>query len=403
MIDGSNSGHITLTGSPPSGVPASVTFTGFAHLVVGSGSNVFQVAGNASFPGTIPGGSGANAFQITLGASLGSPTISAAGSTGAETLTVISTVAGDHLTDSGSAVTSSTFGATIHYSGLTAPPTLSTPSDLDGFIQSEIAAGVTGLVNNLGPVVLGGFLEIQGLSLNLASGSVAITATSASFFPGSSHTIVVSGNGGPGIVGTYTSSTHQYTLQLAQVALNAPGVMTAQTTNVTINYQKAGAANQTLATIGSIQVVLPALANTVITVSNLAIREDGFSLSNATVPLPSVTWLNALTLTNLGVTFSNVNYTKANDTLAGTITLTAGSVGLFQGQSTFTSTVTGFKRGPGDPRHEERACRRRASSSRSAARSGWRRTTSASAWTRTRGSSRSRPGRRRSMSTRRPS
>ena len=282
-------------------------------------------------------------MNVTLSASLGSLTVSDSGSAGPNTLTVISPAAGDTLADNGSAVTSTTYsGSTIHYSGLTAAPTLSTPKALDGFIQSEIASNVTGLVN-VGLGELGGFLGIQGLSLNFGSGSVAITATSASFFPGSSRAISVTGvNGGPGITGTFDEGSRTYTLQLAQVALNAPGVMTAQASNVTINYQRAGPSNQTLVTIGSLSIDLPALANTVVPISDLAIREDGFSIANATVTVPTVTWLGALTVTNLGVQFANVNYTTLNDTLAGTITLTAGSVGLFQGQSVFTSTVTGF-------------------------------------------------------------
>ncbi len=142
---------------------------------------------------------------------------------------------------------------------------------------------------------LGGFLDLFTLTLDFSgivysggfydSGIVDIATQTGELFPGSSAFVsITDGNGDDiSISGTYNPGTGQFGLTLEIFELNIPSVLTASTENVTIEYNPAGASNQTLVTIGDFEMVLLVLDNTTAQVNNLIIRQDCFSVENASI------------------------------------------------------------------------------------------------------------------------
>ena len=202
---------------------------------------------------------------------------------------------------------------------------------------------------------LGGFVQLLDLSViftgithdtvAITGGSVTIEAGTAVFFPGQ-PLFAAASDGADGdllaISGTYDPFAGTFSLGVDQLDVVVDGVFTANADTLTVTYDPAGGAGQTLVSIGSADVVFQVLDDTTATVSGLTIRKDGFSVANATVAAPDVSWAGVFELTSPTLTFTSLDYSATTQTLTGTVTIAASSVSLFEGLGAFTSTITGF-------------------------------------------------------------
>jgi len=225
--------------------------------------------------------------------------------------------------------------------------------DLPATIESYLASNEPGSIEVV-EAQLGGFIDLFTLVLDFSgvvysggsydSGIVDIKTRTGELFPGSSAYVSISdGNGDDiSIVGTYNPGSGQFSLTLEKFDLNIPSVLTASTENVTIEYNPSGALDQRLVTIGNFEMVLLVLDNTSVHVDNLIIRQDGFSVENASFNVTSVTWLDTLELSNFELTFTDFNFSTIGPALSGTIGVSASTIKLFPSQDFFTTEITTF-------------------------------------------------------------
>ena len=115
------------------------------------------------------------------------------------------------------------------------------------------------------------------------------------------------------------------------------GLLTAQASDIAIDYSPTAAAGQELVEVGSLSATLLPFDNTNVTVDDLDIFDNGFTLGDATIPAPSMTLGQILTIDQPSLTLSGVGDTGG--ALTGTIGLSASSASLFPGQSNFTATA----------------------------------------------------------------
>ncbi len=349
-VTGSYSGTLSVSADSTFTAPQ-VSFTGIQNLVGGSAADTFAVSSGATFTnGTIAGGgSGSDMVTIDMGSSVGPMTVTDTGSN--EALSVVST-SGDTLTattGSPTQVTSSVFpNSTITYSGLTlSPPNPPVaPSGLYADILELVAPGVDA-TKTFPAEDLDGILDLSAVTLNYTTasgGSVAIsTAGPVTLFPGTSHSASITRV----TQAVYTVSTATFALTLNGVNLNAGGLLTADIPSITFTDDEDNTgSSEVLARVPVATITLPPLDNTQLmlngTVSSpaLMITRGGFSIANLTVtPTSPLTLQGVLQLTTPSFQLTNVNYTKAGDSLTGSITISASSIALFPG---WTSTVTGF-------------------------------------------------------------
>ena len=225
--------------------------------------------------------------------------------------------------------------------------------DLVTTIDSYLTSNESGSVI-VAEAKLGGFLDLFTLTLDFSgivysagsydSGLVDITTQTGELFPGQSAFVLITDGDSDGISisGTHNPGTGQFGLTLEQFELNIPSVLTASAENVTIEYNPAGASNQKLVKIGSFEMVLLVLDNTTAQVNNLIIRQDGFSVENASVSVAAATWLNTLELSNFDLIFTDVNFSTTGPALSGTIDVSATTIKLFPSQDFFTTEITTF-------------------------------------------------------------
>ncbi len=344
-VTGTYSGTLTVTGDT-SFTSQPVTFTGIQNLTGGSALDTFNVASGATFTdGTIAGGGNSqDSVTIDLGPSVGPLTVTEPTDSSA-TLNVVST-SGDTLTKSTTQVTSSSFpSSTITYSGFATVNT-EVPSGLYADILNLLGSGFS-TSETLPAEDLDGILDLSAVTLNFStasSGTVSISTGPATLFPGTSHSASITS-----VTGSYTVGTATFALTLNGINLNAAGLLTASISSISFQDDENNTlASDVLATVQSADITLPPLDNTQITLDGtasnpaLTITRGGFTLSNASVTLPSLTWQGVFELTSPTIQFTNVTYTKAGDTFTGTVGISANTIALFPGQTGFSSTVTGF-------------------------------------------------------------
>ena len=224
---------------------------------------------------------------------------------------------------------------------------------LDEYIAGTQSGDIT---LDFAAIDLGGFAQLLDLSIifenlvydggTFTAGTVTIEAGSAVFFPGQLLSAGVS-DGGDGdalaISGTFDPNAGTFSLAVDQLDLAVNGIFTAHADTLTLSYDPAGSASQPVLSIASADLVFQALDDTTATVNNLTVLRDGFSLDNATVAAPDISWAGVFELTSPTLTFANLDYSNAGSgTLTGTVTIGASSVSLFEGLGAFTSTITGF-------------------------------------------------------------
>ena len=350
-VTGVDSGTLSVTGTGFTAQP--VTFTGIQYLQGGSAQDEFSVADTGSLAGgTIKGGgSGDDSVSIQMGPAVGPITVTDTG--GSNTLNVVST-SGDSLTKTANQVTSSLYpNSTITDSGF-ATVTTQVPSGFYADIL-RLLNNVPSTSQTLPSEDLDGVLDLSAVTLSFTNvtssggvgtgGTVGISSGPATLFPGTDHSASIAS-----ISGTYNLGTETFTLTLTAVDLDAGGLLTSSISSITFQDAETNSSpTKVLATVASATVTLPPLDNTQLTLAGsadspaLTITRGGFSIANLTVNnLPSLTWQGVLEVVSPVFQLTNVNYTKASDSLTGTIGISAGSVVLFPGQSGWTSTVAGF-------------------------------------------------------------
>jgi hypothetical protein len=225
-------------------------------------------------------------------------------------------------------------------------------SDLTQQIVSLLDNGTTTGSVTLNDVALGGFLSSSSVTVSFQdisqtgtnwSGNISVSAATASLAIGSSISAQINGaSGSPGITGSYTLTDEPagqgaYQLSASQIGLKVSGLLTAQASDIAIDYSPTAAAGQELAQLGSLSATLLPFDNANVTVDDLDIFDDGFTLGDATIPGPSMTLGQILTISQPSLTLSGVGYTGGEFT--GTIGVNASSASLFPGQSDFTATA----------------------------------------------------------------
>ena len=229
-------------------------------------------------------------------------------------------------------------------------------TELDKYISGANPVGVDVTVN-VPSVDLAGFLRLVDLKLvftnvtvsggQIDAGSVTVEAGTALFFPGQPLFIGAT-DGADGdflaVVGTYDPVAETFSLVVDQLDVNVSGLFTAHAETVTVTYDANGAADQTLVTIASADFIFQALADTTVLVEDVTIRKDGFSIATAVVLPPDAVWVDVFELTGISLTLTNVDYSTGGGGgfSAGTITVAAATVSVFENQPSFSSTVTGF-------------------------------------------------------------
>jgi hypothetical protein len=175
------------------------------------------------------------------------------------------------------------------------------------------------------------------------SGTITLSAGAATLFPGRKFTANVTPvtAGQAAISGSYNLATGQMSLTAGQVALSADKFFTASATNVAINYDPALTGSQTIATIASLSLTVKPLRDQTVTVTNLAIRTDGFAFDNLTTTLPNISLGGYLQVVSPSVTLSGISLTQndSGSVFTGNLTLAADSASLFPGKS-FSASIT---------------------------------------------------------------
>ncbi len=232
-------------------------------------------------------------------------------------------------------------------------------SDLTQDVVNLLENGTRSGSVTLDNVTLGSFLSASSVTVQFQnisqqgsdwSGTVSVSASTASVAIGQDFNAQIQGNGTSGSVGlsgSYTLNDQpdgqgSYQLSVADLTASVSDVLTASASNVQLLYDPAGSSSQSLAQIGSLSAQIIPFDNTQVTLSNLDVYEDGFSLQNATVGAGAFTLGSILSVDGPSLTLSGISYT-AGSSLAGTISLGAGTATLFPGESGFTATVDGFQ------------------------------------------------------------
>ncbi len=225
-------------------------------------------------------------------------------------------------------------------------------ADLTQDIVNLLDSGTTTGSVTLNDVTLSSFLSSSSVMVSFQNisqsgsdwtGTISVSATSASLAIGSAVSAQINGeNGSPGITGSYTLTDQPagqgaYQLSASQFDLTLSNLLTAQASDIAIDYSPTAAAGQELVQVGSLSATLLPFDNTTVTVDNLDIFDNGFTLGDATITAPSMTLGQVLTIDQPSLTLSGVGYTDGAFT--GTIGLSATTASLFPGQSAFSATV----------------------------------------------------------------
>ncbi len=232
--------------------------------------------------------------------------------------------------------------------------------DLTQEIINLVDGGTTTGSVDLGDDTVGSFLSANSVTVSFEnfsqqsdsgwSGKVSVTADTASIAIGQDFTGQILGNGTAGSVGLSGSyilndqplGQGSYQLSATDLTASIPNVLSASASNVSLDYDPTGTASQKIATIGSLSAQIIPLNNASVTLSNLDIAENGFSLQNATVSAGSFTLGGFLSVNDSSLSFSDVAYTTGSS-LEGTIAIGTGSATLFPNQSAFSASVSGFQ------------------------------------------------------------
>ncbi len=226
--------------------------------------------------------------------------------------------------------------------------------DLTSLISNLISTQAPSGTYSYNNVALGKFLTIPSVTVGVPSAlnsdgseTIKVDVASASVNVGTGLTGTITGSPtAEGLSGSFSFqpgdfAAGAYKLAVNQLDLTVPSVLTASASGVAISYDPAAAPGQTLATIGTASGTITPLQGATIALSNLVVRDNGFSLANATVTAGSFGLGGILQVANPSVTFNDVAYTSGavapSTGLTGTITASVDSATLFGAAAGFTS------------------------------------------------------------------
>ena len=225
-------------------------------------------------------------------------------------------------------------------------------SDLTQDIINQLDGGTTTGSVTFNDVTLGSFLSSNSVTVSFQNisqsgsdwtGTISVSAASASLAIGSAVSAQINGeSGNPGITGSYTLADQPagqgaYQLSASQFDLTLSNLLTAEASDIKIDYSPTAAPGQELAQIGSFSASLLPFDNATATVDNLDIFDNGFTLGDGTVTGSPITLGNILSIDQPSLMLSGVGY--RGGAFTGTIKLSASSTSLFPGQSDFTATA----------------------------------------------------------------
>ncbi len=231
--------------------------------------------------------------------------------------------------------------------------------DLTQQIVNLLDNGTTTGSVTLNDVTLGSFLSSSSVTVSFQnisqtgsdwSGTVSVSAATASIAIGQEFNGQIQGDGtagSQGLTGSYTLNDQPvgqgtYALTVTDLSTSVPNVLSASASDVQLQYNPAGSNSQEIAQVGSLSATIIPLDNAQISLSNLDVYENGFTLGDATVSAGSFALGGFLTVDNPSLSFSNVAYTDGA-ALTGTIGIAVGTATLFPGQSAFaTASVANF-------------------------------------------------------------
>ncbi len=231
-------------------------------------------------------------------------------------------------------------------------------TDLTSEIATLLKDSQTSTPTTIQDVTLGpdDFLTIPSVTISFEglqdgsqgwSGTVEISALSATLAAGSfSMSIVGDSTQTNGLGGSYTlggsdGTSGSYTLTAGDVTADVPDVFTASASDVNLGYDPAGSSSQQIASFGTLSATLIPFDNATVSLADLAIDENGFSLKSGSISADSFDISNILQVTSPTFTFSNFGDVDGA-TPTGTIGLSATTVSAFPGSKAFNANVTGF-------------------------------------------------------------
>ncbi len=230
-------------------------------------------------------------------------------------------------------------------------------TDLTTYFQDLLASESASFsqTETINTASLGGFLQLNDLTLTenatlssggVWSGTIGLSAASATLFPGDSFSAAITSSSPnqAAITGTFTigsTSGPDFTLTVpstANMVMNVGEALTISASNVSFNYDSTGSDTQTLATIQTVSVTSTQFSGMPsATLSNFALRADGFSfdaftLSSAQGANPSIG--NFLTTSGVTLTVSDFNTSfgtseNPEPSLSGTVGVTVTGLQLF--------------------------------------------------------------------------
>ena len=205
-----------------------------------------------------------------------------------------------------------------------------------------------------GNLTLGGFLNLpdptisfddidysvslDGLSTSF-NGNLTFSSTSASLFPGKSFsaTVTPATIGHPAISGFFNLNSGRFLLTAGRMSLTSDKLFTATANNLQFSFDPIATGTQTITSLGSLDLMIKPLDDASITVSNLAIRNDGFSFANLSVSPGNMSLGSILTVENPTIGMTGVNFVQPLDgsssSFSGSLTMSANAATLFRGKS----------------------------------------------------------------------
>lgn len=227
--------------------------------------------------------------------------------------------------------------------------------NLKTYILSKLPATGTSftLLNDIThtSATIDGVLNITGLTLNFAAtravstdpwgGTVTLSATSATLFPGKSFSGSISDNtsDGKGISGSYSILPGTFSVTAEQFELTVGEALQLSSTGFTLNYNPTGAANQQLVDATNVTVNSPVFDGIAsVNLAHLLIRKDGFSFAGAVTlsatsqpaPADPIGLGDVLSLDAISITATNLNVTySGTPSVTGSFAFTLTGLHLF--------------------------------------------------------------------------
>lgn len=186
---------------------------------------------------------------------------------------------------------------------------------------------------SLGDFSLGGFLQLSDVTLDYSQSEdlVGIRADAATLFPGQPVTGSIrdgDDSDSHALNGSYSKTNETFSLTFDAFEFLLPEVLEASATGVLISYDTNETGPQQLVRL-NVSAKLLFLDEVAVTLTDLRIRTDGFSIAAATATAPSFDLVGGLTVEQPTLLLTDVGYTSSDQNLTGTIGLASPRVTLF--------------------------------------------------------------------------